>query len=135
MAAIEPPTGKAASAATERAEIRRGDLYWIQLDEPTANAPSVAHPHLVIQDDLFNRSRIHTVVVCALTSRLSWVTEPGNVMLDPGEADLEKQSVVVVSQVSSVEKARLGSYIGRLDDARVERVLAGMRFQQRSGFG
>jgi mRNA interferase MazF len=88
----------------------------------------------VVQDDVFNHSRIETVVVCALTSNLHRATEPGNVRLDPTEGNLERESVVVVSQVSSIPKAHLGARIGALSEARVEQILAGMRFQQASFF-
>jgi mRNA interferase MazF len=113
-------------------EIQRGDLYWIALEESGGSLPPIAHPHLVIQDDVFNRSRIHTVIVCALTTNLRRGSEPGNVILDPGEGGLPRQSVIVVSQVSSVERGRLGGYIGALSARRVEQVLDGMRFQQQS---
>lgn len=95
---------------------------------------SVAHPHLVVQDDVFNFSRISTVIVCALTSNPKRATEPGNVRLAAGEGGLTKSSVVVVSQVSCVYRTRLQRYIGRLSDERVESVLAGMRFQQAAFF-
>jgi mRNA interferase MazF len=114
--------------------IHRGDIYWIAQDESRAPTPSYSHPHVVVQDDVFNHSRIGTVVVCALTSNLGKAKEPGNVLLDPGEGDLPKQSVVVVSQISSVDRARLGERIGALSEARVEQVLAGLRFLQRSFF-
>ena len=87
-----------------------------------------------MQDDLFNHSRITTVVVCALTSNLHKASEPGNVLLDVGEGDLPEHSVVVVSQISSVEKSRLGDRIGTLSAERVEQILAGLRFQQVSFF-
>jgi mRNA interferase MazF len=89
---------------------------------------------VVVQDDVFNHSRITTVVVCALTSNLHRASEPGNVLLDVGEANLPHQSVVVVSQVSSVDKACLGERVGTLSDTRVEQILAGLRFQQASFF-
>jgi mRNA interferase MazF len=89
----------------------------------------------VVQDDVFNDSRITTVVVCALTSNLRRANEPGNVLLDPGEANLPEQSVVVVSQIDSVDKTRLGERIGSLSGARVDQILAGLRFQQASFFG
>ncbi len=114
--------------------IRYGALHWLKADGPDGAVQDYAHPYLVIQDDLFNRSRIHTVVVCALTTNLGRITEPGNVMLDPGEGGLPKQSVVVVSQLLSVEKDRLGERIGMLSADRVEQVLAGIRFQQRGFF-
>jgi mRNA interferase MazF len=75
------------------------------------------------------------VVVCALTSNLHRANEPGNVLLEVGEGNLPQQSVVIVSQVSSVDKARLGERIGSLSDTRVEQILAGLRFQQVSFFG
>src|SRR4051812_14544025 len=115
--------------------INRGDVFWIGPDDSRGEAPSYSHPHLVVQDDVFNHSRITTVVVCALTSNLHRASEPGNVLLDVGEGNLAKQSVVVVSQISSVDKGRLGERIGSVSDARVDQVLAGLRFQQASYFG
>lgn len=114
--------------------IRRGDVFWVAPDDAHGPAPSYAHPHVVVQDDVFNDSRIATVVVCALTSNLHRASEPGNVLLDVGEANLPRQSVVVVSQISSIDKSRLGERIGSLSDARVEQVLDGLRFQQASFF-
>jgi mRNA interferase MazF len=88
----------------------------------------------VVQDDVFNHSRISTVVVCALTSNLHRASEPGNVLLEPGEGNLPQQSVVVVSQISSVDRTRLGEKIGSLAPDRVDQILAGLRFQQASFF-
>ena len=124
----------AAQSGTGPATINRGDLFWIEPDESRGSIPGSPHPHVVIQDDVFNRSRISTVVVCALTSNLHRANEPGNVLLEVGEGNLAKQSVVVVSQVSAVYKARLGERIGALSDGRVEQILDGMRFQQASFF-
>ncbi|RKH45117.1 type II toxin-antitoxin system PemK/MazF family toxin [Corallococcus llansteffanensis] len=114
--------------------IQRGDLFWLVPEDSQGSLPGIPHPHVVLQEDVFNRSRIRTVVVCALTSNLKRAQEPGNVLLDVGEGNLPKQSVLVVSQVSSVDKTTLGEYIGTLSDRRVEQVLAGMRFQQASFF-
>ena len=113
-------------------EIRRGDIFWIG---PEDGGGSVWHPHVVVQDDVFNRSRIHTVIVCAITSNIKRGEEPGNVLLDAGEGNLEQQSVVVVSQISSVDKLSLSKRHGRLSAERVGQVLDGLRFQQASFFG
>jgi mRNA interferase MazF len=109
----------------------RGDLFWLA---PDPDRSDVLHPHVVVQDDLFNHSRISTVVVCALTTNLHRAAEPGNLLLEEGEGQLPRRSVVVVSQISSVEKSKLGERIGALSPARVEQVLAGLRFQQASFF-
>ncbi|MCC6621739.1 MAG: type II toxin-antitoxin system PemK/MazF family toxin [Deltaproteobacteria bacterium] len=114
--------------------VDRGDLYWIAPGD-ARGAPGVLHPHVVVQDDVFNHSRVTTVIVCALTTNLERMTEPGNVLLDEGEGGLARRSVVVVSQIDSVDKARLGERIGSLSAARVDEILAGLRFQQASFFG
>ncbi len=107
--------------------IRQGDIYWIELDEPTGSGPGYSHPHVVIQNNIFNQSRINTIVVCALTSNLKRAYAPGNVLLDIGEANLPKQSVVIVSQVFTVDKARLGDYIGTVSKPRLSQIVAGIR--------
>lgn len=115
------------------ARINRGDVYWITPDGARGEADS-PHPHVVVQADVFNHSRISSVVVCALTSNLSRASEPGNVLLDAGEGDLPRRSVVVVSQIDAIDKARLGQRIGSLSEARVAQVLDGLRFQQTAFF-
>jgi len=127
------PESTSVTAAGPRG-IHRGDIFWIDLDEARGSVPVIPHPYVVLQEDVFNRSRIPTVVVCALTSNLKRGTEPGNVLLEAGEGNLPMQSVLVVSQVSVADKARLGDYIGSLSERRVEQALAGMRFQQASFF-
>ena len=124
----------AEAPADESAMIDRGDLFWIDADAERGSSPGYPHPHVVVQDDVFNHSRISTVVVCALTSNLQRAREPGNVLLEPGEGNLAKRSIVVVSQISSVERSRLGKRIGALSSERVEQILDGLRFQQRSFF-
>lgn len=110
--------------------INRGDIFWVKLDEPSGSEPDYAHPYVVVQDNVFNRSRINTVIVCALTSNMKQAKAPGNVLLDVGEANLPRQSVVVVSKISAVDKAQLGEYVGSLSEERIEQILAGMRFLQ-----
>jgi mRNA interferase MazF len=119
------------------AMIAQGDLYWLPPEaggSEHGSLPGHAHPHVVVQENLFNQSRIRTVIVCALTSNLRRASEPGNVLLDPGEGGLPQQSVVIVSQISSVDKASLGQRIGALSSERVAQILAGLRLQQRSFF-
>ena len=99
-----------------------GDLFWISPDETNQIASDHTHPHVVIQYDVSN-----AVTVCALTSNLKRVKEPGNVLLEEDEANLSRQSVVVVSQAFTVEKSQLGEHIGTLTENRVQQVLAGMR--------
>jgi mRNA interferase MazF len=107
--------------------INQGDVFWVELDEPSGSGPGYRHPHVVVQNNLFNRSRINTVVVCALTSNLQRAAAPGNVLLKLGEADLPKQSVVVVSQLFTVDKRQLGEHISTLSKKRVREILDGIK--------
>lgn len=107
--------------------VQQGDIFWIELDEPSGSAPGYTHPHVVVQNNVFNRSRINTVVVCALSSNLKRAAAPGNVLLDPGEANLSKQSVVVVSQLFTVDKGDLGDVIGTLSKRRIRQILDGIK--------
>lgn len=107
--------------------INQGDIYWIELEEPAGSEPAYRHPHIIIQNNVFNRSRINTVIVCALTSNLKRASAPGNVLLEMGEASLPKQSVVVVSQVFTVDKTQLGEYIGTLAKRRIGQILEGLK--------
>jgi mRNA interferase MazF len=107
--------------------INQGDVFWIDLGEPSGSGPGYLHPHVVIQNNLFNHSRINTVVVCALTSNLKRAQAPGNVLLEEGEANLPKQSVVNVSQIFTVDKHDLIEKIGTLGSERVRYILDGVR--------
>jgi mRNA interferase MazF len=115
--------------------INQGDIFWVQLEQSSESAAGIAHPYVVIQENLFNHSRIHTVVACALTSNIQRESNtPGNVLLDAGEADLPKQSVVEVSKITTIPKVMLGQYIGSVSAQRVNEILAGLRFLQLSFF-
>ena len=107
--------------------IRQGDIFWLDLGSPSGSAPGYRHPHLVIQNNLFNQSKINTVVVCALTSNLKRAKAPGNLLLSKGEANLKKQSVVNVSQIVTVDKTDLVEKIGTLAPDRMKQVIEGMK--------
>ncbi len=107
--------------------INQGDIYWVYLGEPIGSGPAYRHPHIVIQNNVFNRSRINTVVVCALTSNVKRAKAPGNVLLEKVEANLPKKSVVNVSQTFTVDKRFLDEYIGTVSKARMREILAGVK--------
>ncbi|HEY6010266.1 MAG TPA: type II toxin-antitoxin system PemK/MazF family toxin [Nitrospirota bacterium] len=107
--------------------IRQGDVYWIELDEPRGSEPGYRHPHVVVQNNLFNASKIGTVVVCALTSNLKRGEAPGNVLLKKGEANLKKDSVVNITQLVTVDKTNLVERIGTLSPIRVRQIIDGIK--------
>lgn len=106
--------------------VDQGDIYWVDLGEPTGSAPGYLHPYVIIQNNEFNHSKINTVVACALTSNLKRANAPGNVLLEKGEANLPKQIVVNISQVYTVDRSQLGEKIGKLSSERVRQILDGL---------
>lgn len=107
--------------------IRQGDIFWVTLGEPSGSSPGYRHPHVIVQNDVFNQSRISTVVVCALTSNLKRGLAPGNVVLEKGEANLPKPSVVNISQIFTVDKNDLSEKIGSLSSSRVKEIIEGIQ--------
>jgi len=106
--------------------MKQGDIFLVDLGAPSRSAPCYRHPHVVIQNNIFNQSRINTVVVCVITSNLDRADAPGNVLLDAGEANLAKACVVNVSQMITLDKRDLGQKIGTLSPDRVTEIIAGV---------
>lgn len=114
--------------------VKQGDIYWVQLEDAAGLEARIRHPHVVIQANAVNLSPVKTVIVCALTSNLRKLRVPGNVLLEAGEANLPGQSVVEVSKTAVIDPSQLGDYIGSLSEQRINQILAGIRFVQRSFF-
>ena len=108
-------------------EIRQGDVFWVDVEEPWGSEPGYRRPYVVIQNNLFNNSSIDTVVVCALTTNRKRARAPENVLLKKGEANLPKQSIVNVSQIFTVDKRDLVEKIGVLSSQRIRQILHGIR--------
>ena len=107
--------------------IKQGEVYWVDLGEPSGSAPGYRHPHVVIQNNLFNSSNINTVVMCALTSNLKRGLSPGNVVLKKGEANLSKKSVINITQIYTVDKKDLFEKIGKVSNEKLQETLDGVQ--------
>ncbi len=92
--------------------MRRGEIWWAELDEPQGAEPGYRRPVVVVQDDAFNRSRINTVIAVVITSNLKLAAAPGNVPLPGAESGLAKDSVVNVSQIIRLDKSCLTERAG-----------------------
>jgi mRNA interferase MazF len=106
--------------------MRQGDIFWLDLGDPVGSEPAYRRPFVVIQNDVFNQSRIHTVILCAITTNMKRAEAPGNILLEVGEGGLQQQSVVLVSQVFTVDKSQVEEYIGSLSQRRVHQILDGI---------
>jgi mRNA interferase MazF len=106
--------------------VYQGDIYWIDMGNPTGSKMAYRHPYVVIQNNVFNKSKMNTAVVCALTSNIQKAGIPGNVLLEKDEGNLPKQSVVNVSQITTVDKSELIDKIGTLSKKRIYQIIDGI---------
>ena len=107
--------------------IIQGDVFWFDAGDPRGSGPGYRRPHVVVQNNAFNSSSIRTTVLCAITSNLSRAGAPGNILLQKGEANLPRPSVVNVSQIVTVDKSVLKEKIGTLSRRRMHEIIAGLR--------
>ena len=107
-------------------ELHRGDIWWANLPAPVGSGPGYRRPVLVIQSNVFNASRIGTVIVAAITSNLELARAPGNVMLAATQSGLPKNSVVNVSQLATLDRSILNDRVSSLPEEVMARVDAGL---------
>lgn len=106
---------------------QRGEIWWADLGEPRGSGPAYRRPVLIVQDDPFNRSNLATVIVLALTSNQRYSGLPGNIFLPSEQTGLGRDSVILVTQITAVDKSWLDQYVARLPGhfmAQVDRSLS-----------
>lgn len=107
--------------------MQRGDVWWAELPDPVGSGPGFRRPVLIVQSDLFNRSRIGTVLVVPFTSNLRLADAPGNVMVPRSASGLGRDSVANVSQVLALPKSALTGRVESLPRSLQLEVNAGLR--------
>lgn len=107
--------------------MKRGELWWAQLDDPIGSGPGFRRPVVIIQSDSFNRSAIRTVIVVMMTSNLALAMAPGNVRVAKTETGLGKVSVVNVTQLATLDREQLLSKIRSLPVSAMEQIELGIR--------
>jgi mRNA interferase MazF len=107
--------------------IRRGEIWWASLPEPSGSEPGSRRPLLIVQADDFNRSRIATVLGVILTTNLSLAEAPGNVLLESRLTGLPRDSVANVSQIVTADRRFLTERVSKLDARSLLQVENGLR--------
>ena len=101
--------------------IKRGDLFWVDLDPTRGSEQSGCRPVLVIQNDAGNQYA-PTTIVAPLTTKSFSKIYPVNAHVPKGIGGLKQDGVVLLSQIRTVDKARLDKKIGRLPPAHLAKV-------------
>lgn len=111
--------------------MRRGELWWTDFGEPRGSEPGYRRPAVVVSSDRFNRSRLRTVIVAAVTSNLRLADAPGNVTLEPDATGLDRASVINVTHLLTVDRDVLESRIGALPATSLRSLDSGLRLALR----
>lgn len=106
-------------------DIELGNIYWI------LHRSDFVHPFVVIE---IPQPNITDFLLCGITTNQKKASMPGNVVLNEGEGNLSKPSIVDVANVVSVNKDELGEFVGKLDEKRIEEIKAGIQFLKSTYF-
>ena len=105
---------------------RRGEIYWVSLDPTVGSEISKTRPALVISNDVGNQ-HADRVIVAPISSGNTDKIYPFETLLPAGEAGLGKTSKVLLDQIRTVDKQRLGNKISALTGQRMEEVNRAIR--------
>ena len=101
--------------------IKRGEIYCADLSPVVGSEQGGVRPVLVLQNDTGNRHS-PTVICAAITSRMNKAKLPTHVELDAEKYRLVKNSVVLLEQIRTLDKSRLGVRLARLDKETMGRI-------------
>jgi mRNA interferase MazF len=101
--------------------IKRGDIFYADLSPVIGSEQGGIRPVLVVQNDIGNKYS-PTVIAAAITSQINKAKLPTHIELDAKEYGLQKDSVVLLEQIRTIDKRRLREKIGRLDDELMKKV-------------
>jgi len=93
--------------------VRRGEIYYADLNPVVGSEQGGTRPVLVVQNDVGNRHS-PTVIIAAITSKLDKPGLPTHIMLDAGELGLAKNSVILTEQIRTIDKKRLREQVTTL---------------------
>jgi mRNA interferase MazF len=101
--------------------IRKGDVYFCNLDPTFGHEQRGTRPVVVLQNDIAN-DKLKTVMVAPLTSNLKAKGYLLTVLVDAKSSGLPKDSVILLFQIRTLDKRRLERKIAHLDDTIMEQV-------------
>ena len=101
--------------------VHRGDIYYADLSPVVGSEQGGVRPVLIVQNDVGNRFS-PTVIAAAITSQRDKTNLPTHIALHAERTGLQKDSIVLLEQVRTIDKHRLIEKMGKLDDDAMQRV-------------
>ena len=101
--------------------VKRGDIFYAYLSPVVGSEQGGIRPVLVVQNDVGNKYS-PTVIAAAITSRINKAKLPTHIEIEAAQYGLQKDSVVLLEQIRTIDKKRLREKIGRLDEIQMVKV-------------
>lgn len=101
--------------------IKRGDIYLANLNPVIGSEQGGLRPVLIIQNNKGNKYS-PTVIVAAITASQQKPDLPTHITIRPERSGLHKTSIVLLEQLRTLDKSRLASYLGTLDEVTMRNV-------------
>ncbi len=101
--------------------VKRGDIYYADLSPVIGSEQGGVRPVLIVQNDIGNKYS-PTVIAAAITSQINKAKMPTHIEISAEQYGLNKDSVILLEQIRTIDKKRLKERIGRLDDDRMDKV-------------
>lgn len=106
--------------------MRRGDIYYADLRPVVGSEQGGVRPVLIIQNDVGNRHS-PTVICAAITSKMNKTKLPTHIEILAGEYEIERDSVVLLEQLRTIDKKRLKDKVCHLDNMMMEKINRALR--------
>ncbi|MDD2972415.1 MAG: type II toxin-antitoxin system PemK/MazF family toxin [Lachnospiraceae bacterium] len=94
--------------------MRRGDIYYADLRPVIGSEQGGVRPVLVVQNDIGNKHS-PTIICAAITSKMNKAKLPTHIALDAEKYEMEKDSVILLEQLRTIDKQRLKDKVCHLD--------------------
>lgn len=101
--------------------VSRGDIFYADLNPVIGSEQGGIRPVLILQNDIGNKYS-PTTIVAAITSRIKKAKLPTHVELEASKYNLERDSVILLEQVRTIDKRRLREQIAHLDDETMQKI-------------
>ncbi len=101
--------------------VKRGDVYFADLSPVVGSEQGGVRPVLIIQNDIGNRFS-PTVIVAAITAQIQKAKLPTHVEINAKRYGFDRDSVILLEQIRTIDKQRLTDKITHLDEDMMNRV-------------
>lgn len=112
-----------------KGNIQIGAVFWLTI-KTGLDENAIPHPYVVIEDSFLTHTKNDSLFVCRITTNMKKRSWPSTILLEKGEADLPKESLIDTSQLVEIHSTELGEFIGTLNENRIQQITSKRKLMQ-----